>query len=351
MLRDSARCDGYRAALEAAASQIKGATVLDIGTGSGFLAMLAAQHGARKVYAVEGSPEIAAVASRLVRENNFASVVEVVPKLLEDITEEQIPTGSVDIIVSELLSHFLVGELGPQVVTLAKRRFLKPGGLILPAVAALKMSPFEDSSLGAELRARHSFWNQRDFHGIDLRPAVKLAVEQQMREVVLDIVDPASLLVPADVAPASILDMAAPSDPSAWKRLNFELEFPGLSRDGVIDGLCGWFDLIFQGAGTGPAPVLSTSPDAPDTVWAQCRFMLDRPMAVKAAARLTAVCALRVDKARESYTLRIELRNHTTGAVSRAGPIRLSDVYARHLAHAQPFPKENEAATDGALPS
>lgn len=347
MLRDVARCEGYRAAMKAAAPKIKDATVLDIGTGSGFLAMTAAQYGARKVYAVEGSREIAGVASRLTRANGFADVVEVIPKLLEDITEDEIPKGSVDVIVSELLSHFLVGELGPQVVTLAKQRFLKPGGLILPAVAALKMSPFEDSSLGAELRNRHSFWNQHDFYGIDLTPALKLAVEQQMRETVLDIVDADSLLVPADVAPASILDMSAPNSPSAWKRLNFELEFPHMPRDAVIDGLCGWFDLIFQGAGDGPAPVLSTSPAAPDTVWAQCRFMLDKPMAVKAAAKLTAICELRVDKARESYTLRIELRNHTTNAVARAGPIRLSDVYARHLAQAQPFPKEVGPAGDG----
>ena len=39
---------------------------------------------------------------------------------------EDIPLKSVDVIVSELFSHFLVGEVGLQVVTEAKR-FLKPG--------------------------------------------------------------------------------------------------------------------------------------------------------------------------------------------------------------------------------
>eukprot|EP00434_Breviolum_minutum_P028313 symbB.v1.2.025049.t2/scaffold2411.1/size79909/3 len=149
MLRDTARNEPYRAALEEALQQRPGATVMDIGTGSGFLAMLSAKYGAKKVYAIEGSPEIARVASRLSRSNGFGRQVEVIPKHLEDVTEEDVPLQSVDIIVSELFAHFLVGEVGLQVVTEAKK-FLKPGGLVLPSSATLKLAPFEDSELGAE---------------------------------------------------------------------------------------------------------------------------------------------------------------------------------------------------------
>jgi len=195
MLRDGVRLEGYRAALEAAAPRLKGAVVMDIGTGSGILAFLAARYGARKVYAVEASPQMSRLASRLARSNNLVGVVEVVPKHLEDISDDDVEPGSVDVIVSELFSHFMVGELGPQAVTYAKQRFLRPGGLVLPAKAIMKLSPFEDKELAGELRARHRFWLQSDFHGFDLSPAWPIAEEQMLRETILDVVEPSTLLL------------------------------------------------------------------------------------------------------------------------------------------------------------
>lgn len=339
MLRDSVRNEAYRAALEAASSRLKGATVMDIGTGSGLLAMLAARYGAAKVYAIEGSPEIARVASRLVRANGLAGIVEVIPKHLEDVSYDDIPANSVDVIVSELFAHFLVGEMGLQVVTLAKNRFLRPGGLILPEVAILKLSPFEDKELGAELRSRHRFWNQRDFMGLDLTSALPLAEEQQLKELILDVVEPEQLLVPPSASPGYKLDLASPDDPEVWRRIDFEVKFPSRSKDAIIDGVCGWWDATFSGDQMGdPPPELSTAPGSPSTVWAQCRFLLSKPLTVAATDTLTARCELRAHKGRESYSLRLELVNHSTGLKALAGPIELTDVYARHFAKPLAFP-------------
>jgi len=337
MLRDKARVDAYRVAIEAAASRLKGATVMDIGTGSGILAMLCAKYGAKKVYAIEGSPEIATVASRLARANGYVTVIEVVPKLLEEVTEQDIPQASVDVIVSELMSHFLVGETGLQVVTLAKNRFLKPDGLIMPAIGVLKVSPFSDPVLGAELRARHSFWNQTDFEGFDLTPALPLAIKQQLKELIIDVVDPAQLLVPPEESPAWVVDMATPDEPTIWNKMQHEFKVPRPEKGAMIDGICGWWDVIFEGAGPG-RPILSTGPDAPPTVWAQCRFMLDKPLYAAPGANLTITCQLRLDKVRESYSAKFEFRNHSSGEAAFAGPIRLSDVYARHFAKPLAFP-------------
>lgn len=347
MLRDQARVDGYLRGLEAAASKLQGATVMDIGTGSGILAMLAAKCGAKKVYAVEASLEIARVASQLTRSNGLFGVVEVVPKHLEDITHDDIPEGSVDVIVSELFSHFLVGEIGLQVVTLAKKRFLKPGGLVLPAVADMVLSPFEDKALGAELRGRHSFWGQRDFYGFDLTPALPIAEEQALRENVVDIVDPSSLLVPPELSPVKRLDLVGPDDPDVWRRIQFELTFPRRERDAVIDGFCGWWDVVFDPSGdavshSSSGPVLSTGPHAAPTVWAQCRFLLSTPLVVRARDQLSVTCKLKLHAARESYTLWLDAVNQTSGATAQAGPIELSNVYARHFAAPLPFPLLDE---------
>mmetsp|Transcript_87769 Transcript_87769/g.183460 ORF Transcript_87769/g.183460 Transcript_87769/m.183460 type:complete len:446 (-) Transcript_87769:57-1394(-) len=339
MLRDKVRVEAYKAALDAAVPLFKDATVMDIGTGSGILAMLAAKAGAKKVYAVEASPPMARLASRLARSNKLLGVVQVIPKHLEDVTEEDVPAGSVDIIVSELFSHFLVGELGLQAVTEAKRRFLQPEGLVLPAIAQMKLSPFKDKGLMGELRSRHKFWLNSDYYGIDLSPAWPLAEEQMLRENILDVVAPDSLLIPPSEAPYHTLDLSEPSDPTAWRHINFQLTMPRRERTAVIDGICGWWDALFTGCGE-EVPILSTAPDAPTTVWAQCRFLLDKPMRAEPDDTLIAMCEMKENKAKESYVLRLELKNKTTGRVSRAGPIELSDVFARS------FPK-----VDGPEPS
>eukprot|EP00913_Durusdinium_trenchii_P018092 g17000.t1 len=366
MLRDAARNEPYRAALERALRHRPNATVMDIGTGSGFLAMLAAKYGAKKVYAIEGSSEIARVASRLSRANGFAGILDVIPKHLEDITEEDVPLGSVDIIVSELFSHFLVGEVGLQVVTEAKR-FLKPGGLILPSQARIKLSPFADPTLGAELRARHSFWQttepriakwpagdrlrQCDFMGLDLSSALPFAEEQVRKELILDVVQPEQLLVPPDEAPEELLDLEGPEDPAHWDRrlvegfplgfgsMSFTLKFPSRSHDALIDGLCAWWDVIFaDDQSDGTTPVLWTAPGKPNTVWAQCRFLLHKPLSAAKEDELKVVCELKSHKQRESYSVNMTLINETKKRSALVGPVELSNVYARHFAKANPFP-------------
>jgi len=342
MLRDKARVEGYKLGIEAARSKIEGKTVMDIGTGSGILAMFAARCGAKKVYAIEASPEMARVASRLIRANGFTGVIELVPKHLEEVSEDEIPKGSVDVIVSELFSHFLVGEIGLQVVTMAKERFLRPGGLILPEIAWLKISPFEDKALATELRSRHRFWNNRDFYGFDLTGVLAIAEEQTVQENICDIVHPSELLVPPSEAPGKEINMATPDDPKIWNKISFEVEFPKRSKDAVIDGICGWWDVIFSGGGGDTAPVLSTAPDAPPTVWAQNRFLLDRPLAAKADEKLTAKVEMKTHAERESYTVWIHLKNEVTRESSRAGPINLSNVYARHFAQPKSHSFEGE---------
>lgn len=59
--------------------------MLDVGTGSGILAIWSAKAGARKVYAVEAT-DMAAHARTLVAGNNVENVVEVIEGSIEDIT-------------------------------------------------------------------------------------------------------------------------------------------------------------------------------------------------------------------------------------------------------------------------
>lgn len=73
MLQDRARCAWYQAELERACSVVRDAVVLDVGCGSGLLALFAARAGARQVYAVESNRRMAALAQAVVADNGLQS--------------------------------------------------------------------------------------------------------------------------------------------------------------------------------------------------------------------------------------------------------------------------------------
>ena len=96
MLMDHNRMRAYHSAIMQNKSMFEGKVVLDVGTGSGVLAMWAAQAGAAKVYAVEYT-DMALHARNLVESNGLSGVVEVIQSSVEDL---DLPC-KVDIIVSE----------------------------------------------------------------------------------------------------------------------------------------------------------------------------------------------------------------------------------------------------------
>ena len=80
---------------------------------------------------------------RLVKENGFEDVIEVIRGRMEDITYDDI-TEPVDVVVSEWMGYALLFEsMLPSVVD-ARDRFLKPGGLVLPNVATVHLALLSD---------------------------------------------------------------------------------------------------------------------------------------------------------------------------------------------------------------
>ena len=71
MLEDHKRTGAYYQAVMQNRRQFEGRVVLDVGTGSGILAVFAAKAGARKVYAVEAT-NMAKFAKQLVASNNVS---------------------------------------------------------------------------------------------------------------------------------------------------------------------------------------------------------------------------------------------------------------------------------------
>jgi protein arginine N-methyltransferase 1 len=94
---------------DAFAKLAKGKVVLDVGTGSGIMAIFAARAGAKKVIAVEKDPVIAEIARKNFERNGLQDKIQLIVGDALDI--QNFP--KVDILIGELLSTWCIVE--PQV--------------------------------------------------------------------------------------------------------------------------------------------------------------------------------------------------------------------------------------------
>ena len=78
MLKDHQRVEFYQRALQENSGLFKNKVVLDVGSGLGILSFLAAQHGAKKVYAIEAAEKISELCKKAVKLNGFEEKIVVI---------------------------------------------------------------------------------------------------------------------------------------------------------------------------------------------------------------------------------------------------------------------------------
>ncbi|KAL7541904.1 hypothetical protein ACHAWF_007052 [Thalassiosira exigua] len=176
MLTDHHRMAAYHAAIAGNREVFEGKVVMDVGTGSGILAVWAAQAGARRVYAIEYT-DMAEHARRVVKANNVDHIVTVIQGAVEDVIlpeedwdefglareggddEETSEWGKrnqrvVDVILSEWMGYFLLRESMLDSLVRARDTFLKPTtGLMMPSHATMLLAPVTDEE---ERKAQHA---------------------------------------------------------------------------------------------------------------------------------------------------------------------------------------------------
>jgi type II protein arginine methyltransferase len=135
MLNDTERNDDLVAALRG--SIPAGASVLDIGSGSGLLAMAAAQAGAGKVITCEMNPLLAEVARQVVDAHGLSDTITVIGKPSTALRVGRDLDGRVDVLVSEIVDCGLIGEGLLPSVRHAREHLLAPDGIMLPSAARL----------------------------------------------------------------------------------------------------------------------------------------------------------------------------------------------------------------------
>lgn len=157
-----------RSYLAAVASAVRpGDVVVDLGTGTGILAIAAARAGARRVYAIEAGG-IGAAAAEIFRVNGVHDRITMIQGWSTDV---ELPEKA-DLMTSELLGNEPFAEDVLAITADARTRFLKSTGRIIPMRLRLFCVPI---SLTAGERRRTVFTSERlrvwqRWYGINFSP-------------------------------------------------------------------------------------------------------------------------------------------------------------------------------------
>ena len=262
MLRDAQRNEAYRRALVHAVQP--GDVVLDMGAGTGILSVFAAAAGARRVYAVERT-RIADVAREVIESNGYSGCIEVIQADLEDVSLPE----KVDVIVGEWMGGFGVDEniLAPFVM--ARDRWLKPGGKMVPGRVTAMLAPAHLPEFDEAI----AHWRSRP-HGVDLSVIADLTTQ----EVHHTQTPPESLVAPPQVmwSHDPLTCSLAEADQPFTTKLTFEAVRPS-----TLSGLLTWF-VADMGDGT----TLTNAVGDPDTHWGRSLFPLGRPIELAAGTKV-----------------------------------------------------------------
>ena len=171
MLHDDRRTRDYLAAIAAAVRPDD--VVLDIGTGSGVLAVAAARAGARRVYAVEAS-DIADVAERVFARNGVADRVTLIRGWSRHV---ELPEPA-DVLVAEVIGNEPFEEEILETTLDARRRLLKPGALLIPHTLTLFARPLllPEAEMRQRAFGRAAVERWRRLYGIDFAPLLDAAL-------------------------------------------------------------------------------------------------------------------------------------------------------------------------------
>ncbi len=265
LLGGSSRIEAFRAAIRAVVRP--GDRVLDLGTGLGTYAFLAARAGASKVWAVERDP-IAHVAETLAAANGLADRVEV---LRGDAEVMELPER-IDVLLFEDFPTSLLDAKTHVILRRAQEVLVREGRMI-PRAAHLCVAPVQSEDVHRQIfpiPAEESEAGWLDLDWGSLRPL--LANHPRRRSL------PPALLLAPPLRSARLLLRPLP-DPE-------ELRVEGAwdaTTSGTVHALALWFDLeIADGVH------LSNEPRARPEPWGQTILPLDPPLRVAEPSRIEA---------------------------------------------------------------
>jgi len=256
--------------------------VLDVGCGTGIMSMFAARAGAKKVFGVDYS-DIVFKAQQIVKDNHLDDVVTLIKGKMEEVELPGVEKGGVDIIISEWMGYCLLYESMLNTVLVARDKWLKKGGIILPDLAFLNIVGIEDGEYKEE---KIHFWD--NVQGFDMSCITEVALQEPL----VDVVDPKQIMTSA--ARLTAIDI----NTVTVEQLEFKAPFRVVAiRDDFLHAFVAYFDIEF--ARCHKKIFFSTGPGAQYTHWKQTVFYLRDVLSIKKGEEI-----------RGEFTLKPNAKNH-----------------------------------------
>lgn len=233
--------------------------VADLGTGTGYLAILAERAGARSVWALDAHPGVVKLAKQVAKDNACTRI-----RFAVGHSTELAPPGLVDLVIAEILGN-LAGEEHLVEALVDARRWLAPGGTMIPGRVSQWLCPVTGDALQRSVDVLND-------------PAVNLAAVRHLslNNVYVRTHDPQQLLQGGRTAQA-IDEVSFPGEVVSRRRGTAVWDLP----TGPVHGLCLWWEAELV-----PGVVLSTSPLAEPTHWEQIYLPLEKTLTARAGDRL-----------------------------------------------------------------
>lgn len=145
MLSDRPRVEALRRAVEMYVRE--GTTVLDVGSGTGVWAILAAKLGASRVVAVEMEECLIPIIHKHAEENGVAGRIDIRHGNIDDLAINE----KFDVIVGEFFGGNVFGEATTNSIVRLRKRFLADGGVIIPQWMKLFAAPMPAAPIQSTL--------------------------------------------------------------------------------------------------------------------------------------------------------------------------------------------------------
>ena len=258
MLNDETRNNAFDQAISRAVTPET--RVLDIGTGPGLLAMMAARAGAAQIIACEAVGPLADTACQIVHKNGFADRITVLHKRSTDLVMGENMPEPADILIAEIVDAGLLNENILATIADARARLLKPDAIIIPQSATVFAVPIECAEIAGERVVQTA-------SGFDISPFNDLISRLYLQ------------------IPLSRYDWRPLAQPAELFRFDFRSAEPGDAEtaarvipisDGTAHAVALWFRLALD-----EDTVIATSPMDPPTHWGQAVYAVDPPVEIK----------------------------------------------------------------------